>query len=277
MKQLDTERSTKQDVARYWDQTPCGSFASSEPIGERRFYEEVAGYRYATQPFMRPLIGFHRHEGKRVLEVGCGLGTDLLQFALGGSSVVGVDLSVNSVALAAKHFSVFGAQGNLLASDAEHLPFADESFEVVYSFGVLHHTPDTPNAIDECWRVLKPGGSFILMLYNRNSWHVVVEPYLRLAKRRLLGQSDPAFNTERSEVVRQYDGVDNPLGKAYTSDDVRRMLQRFVDVRLRVRHPLIVDGALIGRIYSRVLEWCGINRRWGFWIMAEAQRPAVEV
>jgi ubiquinone/menaquinone biosynthesis C-methylase UbiE len=275
--QMNANQVSKHEVADFWDDNPCGSFASTEPRGEKRFYEDVAKFRYAVQPFMRPLIGFHTYPGKRVLEVGCGLGTDLLQFSLAGSSVVGVDLSANSVALASKHLNVFGAQGSLLASDAEHLPFADESFDVVYSFGVLHHTPNTSSAIDECWRVLKPGGRFILMLYNRNSWQVAIEPYVLAVKRRLLRQTLPNRVTDKAEVVRRYDGVENPLGKAYTPAEMREMLRRFVDVRLRIRHPLIVNGALIGRIYSRFLELSGINRRWGFWIMAEGERPAQTV
>ena len=271
---FQAEHATKQEVAEFWDRNPCGSFASNDQPGARRFYEQVARYRYRSQPFMRKLVGFDRYAGKRLLEVGCGLGTDLLQFALGGSAVVGVDLSAQRVSLAAEHFRVFDARGAFLSSDAERLPFADGSFDIVYSFGVLHHTPDTQTAIDERWRILRPGGTFKVMLYNRRSWRVVVEPYLRLAKRRLLRQSVRPGTTDKTDVVRQYDGVDDPLGRAYSPTEVRRMLRKFVDVNLRVRHPLEVQGALIGRIYSRLLEWSGINRRWGFWIMAEGRRPA---
>ncbi|MDA2932741.1 methyltransferase domain-containing protein [Acidobacteria bacterium AH-259-D05] len=268
------DRALKDRVAKFWDRNPCGSFSTNEQSGRYAFFEQVTHYRYATQPFMHKLIDFERFAGQRLLEVGCGLGTDLRQFALGGARVIGLDLSAGSVALARQHFLVLGTEGNFLRSDTEHLPFTAKSFDVVYSFGVLHHTPDTQAAIDECYRVLKPGGFFIAMFYNRCSWYVVVEPYLLAAKRWLLWQPLPANLTDPSEIVRRYDGAGNPLGKAYTPAKVRKMLQRFVHVHLHICYPLVVGGSRLVRSYSRFLEWSGINRRWGFWIVAQARRPA---
>ena len=269
----DVGSSVKQAVAEYWDLNPCGAFASDDSLGERRFYEEVTSYRYATQPFMRELIGFERYPGSRLLEVGCGLGTDLLQFAKGGATAVGIDLSSQSIALADRHFRVFGIQASFTRGDAENLPFPDGSFDVVYSFGVLHHVPDTQRAIDECYRVLKPGGKLILMLYNRRSWHSLVEPYLMAAKRWVLRQPMPPRLTDSSEVVRRYDGADNPLGKAYTKGEIRSMLRRFTDNQLRVCNARVGGRSWVVSGYSRVLEWSGINRVWGFWIVAQARRP----
>ena len=272
----DADRKIKQAVSMYWDQDPCGSFASDSLPGSQRFYEQVASYRYASQPFMKKVVGFDRHPGLRVLEVGCGLGTDLLQFASGGSSVVGVDLSGHSVSLAAQHFRVFDAAGTFIRSDAEHLPFADSSFDVVYSFGVLHHTPDTQKAVYECYRVLKPGGKFMLMLYHQSSWLVLVEPHLRRARGRLLREKVPAGLTDPLEVVRRYDGADNPYGGAYDKDDVLSLLHSFADVRLQVRSPSFLSSSWSHRAYDRLLQLSGINRRWGFWIMAQARRPTDE-
>ena len=267
------DHTLKARVTDFWDGRPCGSFASDKPPGERVFFEQVTRYRYSAQPFMHELIGFGRFTGQRLLEVGCGLGTDLRQFALGGARVIGLDLSQQSVSLARQHFLVFGADGNFVQSDSEHLPFADASFDIVYSFGVLHHTPDTQAAVDECYRVLKPGGEFVVMLYNRRSWHVIVEPYLLAAKRRVLGQPLPPDFANPVEVVRRYDGAGNPLGKAYTPAEVRQMLHRFSDVRFHICHSQPVDGSWLVQSYGRFLEWSGINRRWGFWIVAWARRP----
>jgi len=182
------EQQLKQQVAQYWDSQPCGSFASQAAPGERSFYEEVTRHRYARQPYMQELVGFDDYAGQRLLEVGCGLGTDLRQFALGGAQVVGIDLSARSVRLARRHFEVYQTRGDFCNSDAENLPFASATFDVVYSFGVLHHTPHTQRALDECFRVLKPGGRLILMLYNSHSWHVRVDPYLRNVYRLLTGR-----------------------------------------------------------------------------------------
>ena len=272
---MSLDQSVKQAVSEYWDRNPCGAFAADERSSQRLFFEQVARYRYASQPFMRRLINFDGYPGKRVLEVGCGLGTDLLQFAQGKAAAVGIDLSSQSLSLARQQFQVYDATGSFALSDAENLPFADASFDVVYSFGVLHHTPDTQKAIDECCRVLKSGGTLILMLYNRTSWQVLVEPYLLVAKRRALRQPVPHGVTDPREVVRRYDGADNPLGKAYTRREVRRMLDAFVNIRIHVRSPRLAGGSspwLAGG-YTRFLEWSTINRRWGFWIVAHAQRP----
>jgi ubiquinone/menaquinone biosynthesis C-methylase UbiE len=264
----------KARVAEFWDAHPCGSFATERKPGERAFFEDVAAHRYASHPFLDDLIGGRRFEGQRVLEVGCGLGIDLRRLASDRADVVGLDISAKSVALARQHFQVYGTDGEFVRSDSEHMPFADQSFDVVYSFGVLHHTPDTQAAIDECRRVLKDGGQLIVMLYNRTSWHVVAEPYLFAAKRWILREQLPPGTTDPAEVVRRYDGADNPLGKAYSQAELESMLRGFSDVRLGVFQPKIINGSWPVRSYSRLLEWSGITRKWGFWIVARAARPS---
>ena len=268
------EQELKRQVAQYWDSQPCGSFASQAAPGECSFYEEVTRHRYARQLYMQELIGFDHYAGQRLLEVGCGLGTDLRQFALGGAQVVGIDLSARSVRLALRHFEVYQTAGDFCNSDAENLPFASATFDVVYSFGVLHHTPNTQRALDECFRVLKPGGRLILMLYNSHSWHVRVDPYLRNAYWLLTGRPGLPGGVRVEEVVRRYDGVDNPLGKAYSLAQVRQMLSRFEAVRLHVCNQCFQDGSILARWYDALLHRSGIYARWGFFIIAHALRPA---
>jgi ubiquinone/menaquinone biosynthesis C-methylase UbiE len=105
-----------------------------------------------------------------VLEIGCGLGTDLVKFARCGARVTGVDLSARSVELVQQRLVLEGLEGDVRVADAAALPFSDRSFDVVYSWGVLHHTPDTVRAASELFRVLRPGGRFCVMLYARRSW-----------------------------------------------------------------------------------------------------------
>ena len=270
------DREIKLKVAEFWDGHPCGSFASDKSVDEVSFFEEVESHRYRAQPFMHGLFDFERFSGLRVLEVGCGLGTDLRQAAMAGARTVGLDLSAKSVSLARSHFRMFRTEGAFVCGDAESLPFPDESFDVVYSFGVLHHTPNTSAAIKECHRVLRPGGRFLVMLYNRCSWHVRVGPYLLALKRWIYRQPAPVGGTDRLQVVRRYDGADNPLGTAFTPTEVRGFLQSFDDIQLHIRHPRVVGGGLSARAYERALEWAGVNSRWGFWIVAQAHRPAKE-
>src|SRR5262249_9880779 len=113
--------------------------------------------------------GFDKYAGKKLLEIGCGTGTDLLQFARGGAVVTGVDLTPRSIEIAQRRLEIYGQNGQFSQGDAENLEFADESFDVVYSFGVIHHTPDTERAVQEIHRVLKRGGKAIVMIYHRSS------------------------------------------------------------------------------------------------------------
>jgi len=128
-----------------WTADPCGAVhGSKREFGTREFFDEVERQRYEDYaPWMRVVMGFDKFAGARLLEVGCGMGTDLLQFARGEASCTGVDLTPRSVEISRRHFEIYGEKADFSLSDAEILPFADNSFDVYYSNGVLHHTPAT--------------------------------------------------------------------------------------------------------------------------------------
>ena len=268
---LTDDTDLKQKVSRFWDETPCGSFSPDEPIGETDFFDEVRKFRTDSQEFVYRLVDFRQFAGKRMLEVGCGLGSDLLHAATLGADVVGFDLSRRSVGLARKHFALSGIDGQFVHGDAEGLPFGDDSFDVVYSFGVLHHTPDTQRAIDECLRVLKPGGQMVLMLYNSSSWLTVVEPYLQRLKR-MVFRARNAGELNRVEIARKYDGEDNPLGKAYSTGEISQMLAGFSDVSLKRGTPRLTGAPFLLALYYAFLDYSGINARFGFWSIATATK-----
>ncbi|MBM3948371.1 MAG: class I SAM-dependent methyltransferase [SAR202 cluster bacterium] len=267
------EQAIKKKVAEFWDLAPCGSFASHVQPGELEFFVEVERYREANQSFVRHLVDFRRFAGLGMLEVGCGLGTDLLCAASLGANTVGMDLSLRSAGLARRHFQLKRMPGDFLRADAERLPYKDGSFDVVYSFGVLHHTTDTQAAINECRRVLKPGGTLVLMLYNRTSWYVHVEPYLVSLKRLMLRQPTLVGGMDKTEVIRRHDGAGNPLGKAYSPSEIKEMLSGFERTKLAIRHPRVVNGGRVATAYGRLMEWSGITSRWGFWIIAQSVKP----
>lgn len=259
-----SDEQLKQQVREYWNSHPCGTQFTELEWGSKQFFDEVSRFRYDTQPFMRSLMEFDNFRGKRLLEIGCGLGTDLLQFARGGALVTGVDLTPASIDLVRKRFALEGVPGNAQVADAEHLPFPDNSFDVVYSFGVLHHTPNTQKAIDEVHRVLKPGGRIIIMLYHKNSVHVYLgAPLYRLAHRiRSGGQS------ALDDWVRVYDGAENPLGKAYSRSELRTMFSRFKNLRFEACDP-------IRRRYPAPINWLNqklLSRRWGFWLVVKGSK-----
>lgn len=169
---LTTKESLRDRVKRFWEERPCGSQdVSSLEEGSREFFEAVERMRFEGDDFMFDVVGFDQWRGKKVLEVGCGLGTDLLQFARGGAKVYGVDLTEKGAALTRKRLHLYGLTGSLMVTDGERLAFSDNSFDLVYSWGVIHHTPNTAEAARELVRVCKPKGRVLIMIYHR--WSLV--------------------------------------------------------------------------------------------------------
>src|SRR3954453_9084416 len=188
-----------------WGQDPCGAeYDREHELGTREFFDEVERYRYQEYaPWMPRLMEFEKFRGARLLEVGCGMGTDLLQFARGGARCTGVDLTPRSVEITRHRFKLYGADGNFMLSDGEHLPFRSESFDVVYSNGVLHHTPDTAGAIREVYRVLRRGGQARVMLYHRGSinyWGQIILRHGLLRGELLRGHSAEEIMSRHVEV-----------------------------------------------------------------------------
>src|SRR6476660_4898883 len=138
----------KQRAREQWDKDPAGAvYGSRHEFGSREFFDEVERHRYQDYaPWMPEVMGFDQFSGAKLLEVGCGLGTDLLQFARGGAKVTAIDLTPRSIETSRRHLELYGQTGEFAISDCERLPFADESFDVAYSNGVLHHTLDTAAA-----------------------------------------------------------------------------------------------------------------------------------
>ena len=219
-----------------WGQDPCGAeYDREHELGTREFFDEVERYRYQEYaPWMPRLMEFEKFRGARLLEIGCGMGTDLLQFARGGARCTGVDLTPRSVEITRHRFRLYGAEGNFMISDGERLPFQSESFDVVYSNGVLHHTPDTAGSIREVHRVLRPGGAAKVMLYHRNSLNYWVEIILRrgvLGLEFLRGRSTEEI---MSRVIEFSDHDARPLVKVYSRKQVRELFGMFKDVRVDV-------------------------------------------
>jgi SAM-dependent methyltransferase len=167
-----------------WSQDPAGSNApGADELGTPESFAKVEAYRYSEQPWMHETFRFERFAGQRVLEIGVGLGTDHIQFARAGAKMTGIDLTPRCIDLTRRRFEQEGLESDLRIMDAERLEFDDDSFDAVYSFGVLHHIPSTERAFAEVRRVLRPGGVFLGGLYSRESWF-----YARLRLERLLNR-----------------------------------------------------------------------------------------
>jgi SAM-dependent methyltransferase len=161
---------TTHDVRTYWDKHIHDLEVTRHPVGSRGFFDDLDQYHFEKLHHLLDLVDFDGYRGRQVLEVGCGAGVDLVRFAKGGAIVTGVDLAPSAIALAKANFDQQGLQATLQVADGEQLPFPDNAFDLVYAHGVVQYTADPRRLVDECRRVLKPGGVAIFQVYNRISW-----------------------------------------------------------------------------------------------------------
>ncbi len=162
--------ATTAQVRAYWNQHIHDLEITRHPVGSRGFFDDLDQYHFEKLHHLLRLVDFDGYRGQAVLEVGCGAAVDLVRFARGGATVTGVDLSESAIELARANFAQQGLAGRFEVADGEHLPFPDNSFDCVYAHGVVQYTADPQRLVDECRRVLKPGGLAIFQVYNRISW-----------------------------------------------------------------------------------------------------------
>jgi 2-polyprenyl-3-methyl-5-hydroxy-6-metoxy-1,4-benzoquinol methylase len=245
----------KQRAREQWGNDPAGAvYGSKHEFGTREFFDEVERHRYQEYaPWMPEVMGFNEFSGAKLLEVGCGMGTDLLQFARGGAKVTGVDLTPRSIETSRHHLELYGHSGEFAIADCERLPFAEESFDVAYSNGVLHHTPDTAAAVREIHRVLRAGGLARVMLYHRGSWAYWSQVVLRYGILRGEFLRGTSANDIMSKYVEFNAGGGRPLVKAYSRREARELFSMFRDVTVQVEQLLISEFYFLRHVISQRL------------------------
>ncbi|HKS09913.1 MAG TPA: class I SAM-dependent methyltransferase [Pyrinomonadaceae bacterium] len=269
---MSTLAEEKIRAREQWGQDPCGAeYEREHELGTREFFESLEQYRYGKYaPWMRRVMGFERFRGARLLEIGCGMGTDLLQFARGGARCTGIDLTPRHVEISRHRFTLYGAPGNFMIADGEQLPFASESFDVVYSNGVLHHTPDTAGAIREVHRVLTPGGTAKVMLYHRHSLNYWFEIILRrgvIGGEFLRGRSAEEI---MSRVIEFSDHDARPLVKVYSRKEAHKLFSEFSDVQVEVEQLTREELRFLSPLVSESgLEKLGQRIGWNVIITAK--------
>jgi len=230
---IDTGDAYKDQVQHQWNNNPVGSqHAGAAEPHTLRWFLNVEQHRYGEYgPWMPEVMEFDCHAGEEVLEVGGGMGTDLAQFAVHGARVTDIDLSAGHLALARENFRLRGLDGRFVHHDAESLPFPDASFDLVYSNGVIHHTPNTVLAVREIHRVLRPGGRAIVMVYAENSWHYWRQLvwHLGVQQRQLLQHS---MGEIMSRSVERTANDAKPLVKVYTKPRLRALFGAFPGVEI---------------------------------------------
>ena len=164
---------TLSQVQNYWDSRPCNIRHSRSEIGTRAYFEEVEARKYFVEPHIPAFADFASWKGKRVLEIGCGIGTDAINFAKAGAIYTGVELSIASLELTRKRFEVFGQKShNLFIGNAEEIAelFPGQIFDLIYSFGVLHHTPSIENSLASIRKISGSETILKIMVYAKNSY-----------------------------------------------------------------------------------------------------------
>jgi ubiquinone/menaquinone biosynthesis C-methylase UbiE len=161
----------KAQVKAFWNRQSCDTHRTAAEKFSRQYFDQIEELRYAGDDVIHSFAQFTRYHGQRVLEVGFGAGTDFIQWLRAGAIASGIDLTEEALDNLNHRVAVYGLPRPecALVADAEHLPFPSGSFDLGYSWGVLHHTPDTERAIAELVRVVRPGGEIKIMLYNRHS------------------------------------------------------------------------------------------------------------
>jgi ubiquinone/menaquinone biosynthesis C-methylase UbiE len=259
----------KAEVRDFWNTDPCGS----RYMGDNDF-DAHARARYRLEPYIHGFAGFAQSAGKRVLEIGVGMGADYLEWLKAGAHATGVDLTEASVERAKRRCELAGLAPDLRVSDAEHLPFADATFDIVYSYGVMHHSPNTEQCLREARRVLKPGGALRVMIYH----HPSLTGFMLWLRYGIL----------RRESLREtvFNHLESPGTKSYTQDEARALLREFEAVELeQVFSPgdlLLNDpSARFQSFFYRMIWWLYprrimriLGRCYGLFLLIRARKPA---
>lgn len=241
---------TYNDIKDYWDRQPCNINHSRAVVGSDQYFQEVSNKRYRAEPHILDFAGFHHWRGKRVLEVGCGIGTDAEQFARHGARYVGIDLSTASLDICRQRFNLYELSGEFHQGSVTDLDFLTSlgKFDLVYSYGVLHHFPGIDQHIKNIAQVIEPGGEFRFMVYAKNSW-----------KYAMIQKGLDQFEAQ----------AECPYAEAFTKDEIVTLLgDEFQLERIRQSHCFMYNVAAYKEGRFELEPW--------FEAMPEVMRDAVK-
>jgi 2-polyprenyl-3-methyl-5-hydroxy-6-metoxy-1,4-benzoquinol methylase len=243
-------------VRDFWNSRPCNIRHSRKEVGTREYFDEVERRKYFVEPHIPAFAEFEKWQGKRVLEIGCGLGTDTLNFARAGAQVTAVELSDESARLARKRLELYGVSGRatIHVGDAEDLPslLPAQSFDLVYSFGVIHHSPHPRRIAEHIRHYMTPASELRLMVYSRISyklfWIMKQEGIWDLSRiDELL-----ARNSEAQSGC--------PVTYSYDDESAAALLDGFQILEMRKAHIFTWDvDAYVRHEYVKAPEWANVS------------------
>lgn len=300
------------NINDFWNTEACGTQFVEEFENTKIFFEEYTAFRYRTEWHLPLYIPFENYQNKKVLEIGCGNGADGMMFAKNGALYTGIDITQSAIDATAIHFKTQGLTGTFQVENAESLSFQANKFDLVYSHGVLHHTENPNKAFEEVYRVLKPGGNAILMLYHKNSfnYYIRIMGFMRLRlllkifKEKTIPLKNHAELTNTIQGIRgnsnnkiwdihyqnflkdgwKYlmsnnfihhctDGPECPFAYVYTKDDIKRQLNMFSNIQFQIAHfPLKKYNW--GKLFPFKLEQY-LSSKIGFYLLIFAQKDNI--
>lgn len=269
----------KRQAVLCWTLAPCGPAIPDLPPGSRAYFEALVEGRREYAPWMREVLRYGESGGLDVLDVGCGQGIDIYEYASAGARAVGIDLTPRHVELATSHLAASGLAADILEGDAEAMPLPADSFDLVSSNGVLHHTPNIAAALAECRRVLRPGGIFTAILYNRHSFHYWISQVMGhgLLRGRLFRSGSMAGVLSSSVEAGSRQGA-RPLVRVYSPREVRMMLQAagFDSIEVFKRHFRPGDVPLTNRLPLPQSLVGALGKSGGWFVIGRARKAGKE-
>ena len=242
-------------VREYWNVHIHDLDISRHRAGTPEFFRDLDEYHFEKLHHLLRLVDFSGYRGRQVLDVGCGAGVDLARFVKGGAAGVGVDLASSAAHLASENFRQQNLAGSFVEADGEQLPFPADAFDVVYAHGVVQYTTDGRGLIEECRRVLKPGGTAVFQVYNRISWLNALSKLMKVG----------------------LEHEDAPVLRKYSIGEFRQMLSGFAQVQIiEERFPVksrlhkgwkgaLYNSVFVGTFNALPKSWV---RRFGWHLVA---------
>jgi len=258
----------KKIIQEYWTKNVPGLDVISKDYSpqEKEFYLAADNLRYRYDGYIIPLLNSFIRKGDYVLEIGCGLGSDSRQIAKVGGHIVSLDLSFDNVYLTKKGAALLGLdKSRVICADAENLPFKDDSFDAIYSFGVLHHTPNTKKAIDEIYRVLKPKGKCLIMLYHKGyAYYLLLLRYAHLFLKSRLKNNPDILTTK-------YDHT--PLSRMYSREEARELFPKFNNLEIEMTtYGGIQNHRLLRYMYKLLNRSRFLMNRFGSFLLIKGRK-----
>ena len=259
---MNPSEKYKEATKHNWGEAPCGSDLMKKSKYEylsKEYFDELDQKKLEADSFKAEEFQTFQIKGKKVLEIGYGMGSDHLALAKKGAICHGIDITEGNRTITEKHLKLYGYQSELIVGDAENMPYEDNTFDFVYSFGVIHHTPNMEQAIKEIYRVLKPGGKCWIGVYNKNSWFyrcMLVPSYF------ISGDFKRMTMKEKLSLIEYPNTNKDIMVRLTTKRELRKLFQQFSIDSMKTRGLTRASFRFGGKLLSddaiyKMSKWCG--------------------